>query len=66
MHRDCSIGNLHLFEGRGLIGDFEFAKRKNTDLSHEHAVVSFQPFVVLNYSCFIDNYSSHFPKIKLM
>ena len=26
MHRDISIGNLYLYEGRGLLGDLEFAK----------------------------------------
>ena len=26
MHRDISIGNVYLYEGRGLLGDLEFAK----------------------------------------
>ena len=26
VHRDISIGNVYLYEGRGLLGDFEFAK----------------------------------------
>jgi hypothetical protein len=25
-HWDISIGNMYLYEGRGLLGDFEFAK----------------------------------------
>ncbi|KAL5496160.1 hypothetical protein ACEPAH_3077 [Sanghuangporus vaninii] len=35
VHRDISAGNLYFYDGRGLIGDLEFAKRKNTDLKHE-------------------------------
>ncbi|KAL5479070.1 hypothetical protein ACEPAI_2358 [Sanghuangporus weigelae] len=35
VHRDLSIGNLYWYHGRGLIGDFEYAKRKNQDVEHE-------------------------------
>ncbi|KAL5479078.1 hypothetical protein ACEPAI_2366 [Sanghuangporus weigelae] len=35
VHRDISAGNLYLYNGRGLIGDFEYAKRRNTDISKE-------------------------------
>ena len=40
VHRDLSVGNLYLYEGRGLIGDFEYAKRKNTDVEDEELTVS--------------------------
>ena len=40
MHRDLSVGNLYLYEGRGLIGDFEYAKHKNTDVEDEELTVS--------------------------
>ncbi|KAL5520261.1 hypothetical protein ACEPAG_9474 [Sanghuangporus baumii] len=32
VHRDLSIGNLYLYQGRGLIGDLEYAQRKNPDI----------------------------------
>ncbi|KAL5479076.1 hypothetical protein ACEPAI_2364 [Sanghuangporus weigelae] len=35
LHRDISIGNLYLYEGRGLIGDLEYCKRKDSDVAHE-------------------------------
>ncbi|KAL5479060.1 hypothetical protein ACEPAI_2348 [Sanghuangporus weigelae] len=35
VHRDLSVGNLYLYEGRGLIGDLEYAKQKNYDVEHE-------------------------------
>ncbi|KAL5479068.1 hypothetical protein ACEPAI_2356 [Sanghuangporus weigelae] len=35
VHRDISIGNLYMYRGRGLIGDLEYAKRKNSDIAHE-------------------------------
>ncbi|KAL5496161.1 hypothetical protein ACEPAH_3078 [Sanghuangporus vaninii] len=35
VHRDLSVGNLYLYEGRGLIGDLEYAKQKNYDAEHE-------------------------------
>ncbi|KAL5525389.1 hypothetical protein ACEPAF_9259 [Sanghuangporus sanghuang] len=38
VHRDVSAGNLYLYNGRGLIGDFEHAKRKQTDIRHEHRI----------------------------
>ena len=40
VHRDLSVGNLYLYEGRGLIGDFEYAKRKNTGVEDEELTVS--------------------------
>ena len=40
VHRDLSSGNLYLYNGRGLIGDFEYAKLKNTDVEDEGFVVS--------------------------
>ena len=41
MHRDISVGNLYYYNGQGLIGDLEFAKRKNTDVERELRTVSF-------------------------
>ncbi|OCB90616.1 hypothetical protein A7U60_g2134 [Sanghuangporus baumii] len=35
VHRDISIGNLYMYRGRGLIGDLEYAKCKNSDVAHE-------------------------------
>ncbi|KAL5525380.1 hypothetical protein ACEPAF_9250 [Sanghuangporus sanghuang] len=35
VHRDLSVGNLYFYDGRGLIGDFEYAKCKNSDVEHE-------------------------------
>ena len=35
MHRDVSVGNVYLFDGRGLLGDFEFAKRTDDVSQHE-------------------------------
>ncbi|OCB90762.1 hypothetical protein A7U60_g2006 [Sanghuangporus baumii] len=35
VHRDLSVGNLYLYEGRGLIGDLEYAMQKNYDVEHE-------------------------------
>ncbi|KAL5479042.1 hypothetical protein ACEPAI_2330 [Sanghuangporus weigelae] len=32
VHRDLSVGNLYLYQGRGLIGDLEYAQRKNPDI----------------------------------
>ena len=40
VHRDLSVGNLYLYKGRGLIGDFEYAKRKNADVNDEALAVS--------------------------
>ncbi|KAL5479077.1 hypothetical protein ACEPAI_2365 [Sanghuangporus weigelae] len=37
VHRDISPGNLYLFEGRGLIGDLEYAKQRNFDIESEQA-----------------------------
>ncbi|KAL5520260.1 hypothetical protein ACEPAG_9473 [Sanghuangporus baumii] len=35
VHRDLSVGNLYLYQCRGLIGDLEYAKRKKSDLDNE-------------------------------
>ncbi|KAL5525387.1 hypothetical protein ACEPAF_9257 [Sanghuangporus sanghuang] len=35
VHRDPSIGNLYIYKSRGLIGDLEYAKRKNSDIERE-------------------------------
>ncbi|KAI5114952.1 hypothetical protein M0805_000808, partial [Coniferiporia weirii] len=35
VHRDISCGNVYLYEGRGLLGDLEFAKRMSTDGRYE-------------------------------
>ena len=40
MHRDLSIGNLYLYQGRGLIGDFEYAKRRDSHVEDEELTVS--------------------------
>ena len=40
VHRDISAGNLYLYDGRGVIGDLEYAKRRNSDVVHEHRIVS--------------------------
>ena len=40
VHRDLSIGNLYLYQGRGLIGDFEYAKRKGSNVEDEELTVS--------------------------
>lgn len=39
VHRDLSVGNLYWYRGRGLIGDFEYAKRRNSDAEHERRAV---------------------------
>ncbi|KAL5520225.1 hypothetical protein ACEPAG_9438 [Sanghuangporus baumii] len=35
VHRDISVGNLYFYDGRGVIGDFEYAKKRDSDVSHE-------------------------------
>ncbi|KAL5525403.1 hypothetical protein ACEPAF_9273 [Sanghuangporus sanghuang] len=35
LHRDISVGNLYWYDGRGLIGDFEYAKHRDSPVSHE-------------------------------
>ncbi|KAL5496151.1 hypothetical protein ACEPAH_3068 [Sanghuangporus vaninii] len=35
VHRDISVGNLYYFNGRGLIGDLEYAKRSNSKVLDE-------------------------------
>ena len=41
VHRDISTGNLFLYNGRGLIGDLEYAKRRGTNVEDEKLVVRF-------------------------
>lgn len=48
VHRDLSAGNLYLYEGRGLIGDLEYAKCKNSDTEYELRTVSNQSDRVLS------------------
>lgn len=43
MHRDISVGNLYLYNGRGIIGDLEYSNRKGSSAVHEVRSVSF-PF----------------------
>ena len=35
VHRDVSVGNIYLYEGRGLLGDLEFAKAMWDKGGHE-------------------------------
>ncbi|OCB90624.1 hypothetical protein A7U60_g2142 [Sanghuangporus baumii] len=35
VHRDISVGNLYFYDGRGVIGDFEYAKKRDSNVSHE-------------------------------
>ncbi|KAL5479079.1 hypothetical protein ACEPAI_2367 [Sanghuangporus weigelae] len=35
VHRDVSPGNLYLYDGRGILGDFEYAKRRGSDVENE-------------------------------
>ena len=52
MHRDISAGNLYLYEDpvskvkRGLIGDFEYAKKVGWEGKHNNRTVSFISFEV--------------------
>ena len=43
VHRDISTGNCYLYDGRGILGDFEFAKVMKTDKEHEVPRVSLLP-----------------------
>ncbi|KAL5520224.1 hypothetical protein ACEPAG_9437 [Sanghuangporus baumii] len=38
VHRDISPGNLYLYEGRGLVGDLEYAKQRNLDAVDERRI----------------------------
>ena len=40
MHRDISVGNLYLYNDRGLIGDLEYAKHRNAEAEREVRIVS--------------------------
>ena len=35
IHRDISVGNLYFYEGRGVLGDLEFAKRTIDTPKHD-------------------------------
>ena len=35
VHRDVSVGNMYLYEGRGVLGDLEFAKNMADTSQHE-------------------------------
>jgi serine/threonine protein kinase len=35
VHRDISVGNVYLHEGRGVLGDLEFAKNTAGQSQHE-------------------------------
>ena len=39
VHRDISVGNLYFLDGRGLVGDLEYAKRRNYGVKRERRVV---------------------------
>lgn len=39
MHRDISAGNVYLYEGRGVLGDLEFAKNTADNSQHEDRTV---------------------------
>ena len=40
VHRDISNGNMYEYEGRGLLADFEYAKKMGTAIDCEMNVVS--------------------------
>jgi serine/threonine protein kinase len=42
VHRDISPGNVYYFKGRGIVGDFEFAKPINSGKRFETRTVSEQ------------------------
>ena len=50
VHRDLSLGNLYLYidpvsgEKRGLIGDFEFAKKVATEVRFDPRIVNLLQF----------------------
>ena len=35
VHHNISVGNVYLFEGRGMLSDLEYAKRKNDASQHD-------------------------------
>lgn len=35
VHRDISAANVYLYEGRGILGDLEFAKNTADNSQHE-------------------------------
>ena len=53
MHRDLSVGNLYLYKGRGLIGDFEYAKLRNSDIENEESTVNLSCFFLVLYSFYV-------------
>lgn len=40
VHRDISSGNVYYYEGRGIVGDFEYAKPINSGQRSETRTVS--------------------------
>ena len=44
VHRDISAGNTYLYEGRGLLGDLEYAKIMESGGLHETRAVYFVHF----------------------
>ena len=40
MHRDISIANIYSYNGRGILADFEYAKKMGTEIDCEMNVVS--------------------------
>lgn len=40
VHRDISTGNIYLFENRGLLSDFEYARPMGKGAEHEVKTVS--------------------------
>lgn len=41
VHRDFSIGNIIWLGGVGKLGDFEYAKQVDSDISHDVQTVRF-------------------------
>ena len=35
VHRDVSTGNVYLFDGHGVLGDLEYAKKTDDNTQHE-------------------------------
>lgn len=40
VHRDISSGNVYYYEGRGIVGDFEYAKEIDSGKRFETRTVS--------------------------
>ena len=50
MHRDISDRNIYCYEGRGLLGDFEYMKKMGTKVAHEVRRVSRQSLISVKLS----------------